>query len=421
MSFQQGLSGLNAAAKSLDVIGNNIANTSTVGFKASTAQFADVYASSLTGAGASAIGIGTKLAAVTQQFTQGNLTTTNNPLDIAINGGGFFRMSENGIVSFSRNGQFMVDKDGYVTNTQGLKATGYQADANGNVVASAPVEIQLSTSDIAPRTTSTATAVLNVDSRQAPPVTATFDPADPTSFNNTTSLSVYDSLGNPHVVSYYFVKTATANEWSMYATVDGTATSNVDLGGGAGVAATVTFNTAGQLTTAMPFTATIDLDQVSTDLGLVNGATSPLGFTVDLRGSTQFGSPFGVNALTQNGYTAGRLAGLSVGQDGVIAGRYSNGQSRDLAQLVLASFSNAQGLKPIGNNLWTETADSGPAQVGVPGSAALGALTPAAVEDSNVDLTAELVNMITMQRAYQANAQTIKTQDSLMQIIVNLR
>ena len=421
MSFQQGLSGLNSAAKGLDVIGNNIANTNTVGFKSSTAQFADVYASSLTGAGATSVGIGTKLAAVSQEFSQGNLTTTNNPLDIAINGGGFFRMSDNGAITYSRNGQFLLDKDGYVTNSQGLTLTGYRADVNGNIIPSAPLDIQIPPGDIAPRATTSATAVLNIDSRSAQPANAPFDPSDPGSFNNSTSLSVYDSLGNPHIVSYYFVKTALPNQWDMYATADGTATSNVDLGGGAGVAASLTFNTSGQLTSAMPLTATIDLGQVATDLGQVNGATTPLSFAVDMRGTTQFGGPFGVNSLAQDGFTSGRLAGLSVSQDGLISGRYTNGQSRNLAQVVLSSFNNPQGLKPLGNNQWSETADSGPSQVGVPGSGALGALTPAAVEDSNVDITAELVNMITMQRAYQANAQTIKTQDSLLQTIVNLR
>lgn len=421
MAFEQGLSGLNAAAKGLDVIGNNIANSNTVGFKESTAQFADVFANSLTGTGANAIGIGTKIATVAQQFTQGNLTTTNNPLDLAVNGGGFFRTSDNGVISFSRDGQFLLDKDGYLTNSQGLHVTGYIGNAAGNIVASAPVDIQLSTSDIAPNTTSAVTAVLNIDSRSAQPATAAFSPTDPTSYNNSTSLTAYDSLGNPHVVSYFFVQTATPNQWSMYATVDGTSQANVDLGSGAGNPATLTFNSSGVLTSAMPLNATVDLAAVATALGGVNGATSPLTFTMDLRGTSQFGSAFGVNSLTQNGYTAGRLAGLAVGQDGVVTGRYSNGQTRDLAQVVLANFNNSQGLKPIGNNQWTETADSGPALVGVPGSGVLGVIQPAAVEDSNVDLTAELVNMITMQRAYQANAQTIKTQDALMQTIVNLR
>ena len=421
MSFQQGLSGLNSAAKGLDVIGNNIANTNTVGFKSSTAQFADVYASSLTGAGATSVGIGTKLAAVSQEFSQGNLTTTNNPLDIAINGGGFFRLSDNGAITYSRNGQFLLDKDGYVTNSRGLTLTGYRADINGNIIPSAPLDIQIPPGDIAPRATTSATAVLNIDSRSAQPANAPFDPVDPGSFNNSTSLSVFDTLGNPHIVSYYFVKTALPNQWDMYATADGTATTNLDLGGGAGVAATLNFSTSGQLTSAMPLTATIDLAQVATDLGQVNGAATPLSFAVDMRGTTQFGGPFGVNSLAQDGFTSGRLAGLSVSQDGLISGRYTNGQSRNLAQVVLSSFNNPQGLKPLGNNQWSETTDSGPSQVGVPGSGALGALTPAAVENSNGDITAELVNMITMQRAYQANAQTIKTQDSLLQTIVNLR
>ena len=222
-------------------------------------------------------------------------------------------------------------------------------------------------------------------------------------------------------MTYYFVKTAAPNQWELYATVDGTPETNVDLGGGAGAPVAIDFDTAGQLTTAMPLNASVDLAQVATDLGLVNGATTPLAFTVDFTGTTQFGAAFGVNSLTQDGYTSGRLAGIAVAKSGVISGRYSNGQSRDLGQIVLANFTNPNGLKPIGDTQWIETADSGPALIGVPDSGTLGSLQPSAVENSNVDLTAELVNMITLQRAYQANAQTIKTQDALLQTLVNLR
>lgn len=421
MSFQQGLSGLNAASKGLDIVGNNVANSSSVGFKSSTGHFADVYANSLSGTGAGSIGIGTNLTAVVQQFTQGNITATENPLDLAVNGGGFFRLSDNGVVSYTRNGQFLLDKDGYLVNTQGLRVSGYGADANGNVIASAPTDLQLSTADLPPQTTSAVTALLNIDSRLTQPATALFSPNDATSFNNSTSLSTYDSLGNPHVLSYYFVKTAAPNNWQMYATVDGTPQTNVDLGAGAGTPVNLTFNTAGQLTTAMPLTATVDLAQVAIDLGQVNGATTPLSFTVDFTGTSQFGSPFGVNSLSQDGYTAGRLAGLAVTKDGIITGRYTNGQSRDLGQVILADFANSNGLKPVGDTRWIETAESGPALVSTPGSGGLGVLQPAAVENANVDLTAELVNMITLQRVYQANAQTIKTQDALLQTLVNLR
>jgi flagellar hook protein FlgE len=420
MAFEQGLSGLNAASKGLDVIGNNIANSNTVGFKSSEAQFADVFANSLLGGG-SAVGIGTQVATVAQQFSQGNVSASSNPLDVAINGNGFFRMSNNGAITFTRNGQFQLDKAGFVVNAQGESLTGYPVDANGLIVPSSPTPLQIPTGDIAPQATSTMTATLNLDSRLAPPVTAIFNPADPTSYNNSTSLTLYDTLGNPHLLSMYFVKTATSNQWNALATVDGTPAANVDLGAGAGVATPLDFGTGGILTTPMPITATIDLAAVAANLGLVNGATTPLTFTMDFRGTSQFGSTFGVNSLTQNGYTSGRLAGLAVGQDGIIQGRYSNGQSRNIGQIVLANFNNPQGLKPMGNNQWVETSNSGPAAVGAPSTGSLGLLQASSVEESNVDLTAELVNMITMQRAYQANAQTIKTQDSLMQTLVNLR
>jgi len=420
MAFEQGLSGLNAASKGLDVIGNNIANANTVGFKSSDAQFADVFANSLLGGG-NAVGIGTQVATVAQQFSQGNVSASSNPLDVAINGNGFFRMSDNGAITFTRNGQFQLDKTGFIVNAQGESLTGYPVDANGLIVPSSPTPLQIPTGDIAPQATSTMGATLNLDSRMAQPVTATFNPADPTSYNNSTSLTLFDSLGNPHLLSMYFVKTATPNQWSTFATVDGTPAANVDLGAGAGVATPLDFSTAGALTTPMPITATIDLAAVATSLGLVNGATTPLTFKMDFTGTSQFGSSFGVNSLTQNGYTSGRLAGLAIGQDGVIQGNYSNGQSRKIGQIVLANFNNPQGLKPMGNNQWSETSNSGPAAVGAPSTGSLGQLQASSVEESNVDLTAELVNMITMQRAYQANAQTIKTEDSIMQTLVNLR
>lgn len=421
MAFQQGLSGLNAASKGLDVIGNNIANSNTVGFKSSQAQFADVYANSLLGGGGNAVGIGTQVATVAQQFSQGNISSTSNPLDIAINGNGFYRLSDNGVVSYSRNGQFQLDQGGYVVNAQGLRLTGYGADANGIIVPSNPDDLRIDTADIPPQVTTNLDATLNLDSRSAVPVTAVFNPNDPTSYNNSTSVTLYDTLGNPHLLSLYFVKTAAPNGWNTYGTVDGTPTSNINLGAGAGNPAGLAFSTSGVLTTAMPLNISIDLAAVATSLGTVNGAVTPLAFTLDFRGSTQFGSKFGVNSLAQDGYTSGRLAALGVSDEGVIQGRYSNGQSRNIGQIVLASFNNAQGLKPLGDNQWAESSSSGPAAVGAPGTGSLGTVQAAAVEDSNVDLTAELVNMITMQRAYQANAQTIKTQDSLLQTLVNLR
>jgi len=412
MSFQQGLSGLNSSAKHLDVISNNVANASVVGFKGSRPLFADVFANSLSGAGASQIGIGSKVATVSQEFGQGNISSTNNPLDVAINGRGFFRMSKDGIISFSRNGQFHLDAEGYIVNSDAMRVTGFGTDTSGNIIATAPIDLRLSTADIPPEPTTAFRTGLNLDAGASQPTTALFNQADPTSYNNTTSGTVYDTIGNPHVLSMYFVKTATAGQWNMYASVDGTNISNVNLGGGAGVPSTLTFDNTGALTTAMPLTAS---------LNITGGGVSPLVFDFDLAGSSQFGSPFSVNSLFQDGYSSGRLAGINIGVDGIVKGRYTNGQSQNLAQIVLADFANPQGLRPLGQNQWADSSDSGLPVVGAPGTGNMGVVQSSAVEDSNVDLTAELVSMITAQRVYQANAQSIKTQDEVLQTLVNLK
>jgi flagellar hook protein FlgE len=412
MGFQSGLSGLNTASKNLDVIGNNIANSSTVGFKSSTTQFADVFASSLVGAGASQAGIGAKVAGIAQQFTQGNVTSTSNPLDVAINGKGFFRLDDNGAVTYTRNGQFRFDQNGFIVTSEGLNVTGYPVDANGNILPASPIPIQIDFSDVPPQITSQFTLGMNFDSRETPPTTAVFNPTDPTSYNFSTSGNVYDSLGNSHIFTVYMVKNAAAGQWQMYGQVDGGALANVNLGAGAGNPVTLNFSNTGQLTTGMP---------LNVSLTLSNGAVTPLAYTFDLTGSTQFGSDFGVNTLGQNGFSSGRLAGFNISEDGIIAGRYTNSQTRSLAQIVLADFRNPQGLNPIGDNQWEETASSGLPLVGPPMSGSLGVLRSSAVEESNIDLTAELVNMITAQRVYQANAQTIKTQDAILQTLVNLR
>lgn len=411
MGFQQGLSGLFGASRNLDVIGNNIANATTVGFKASVTQFADVYATSLTGTGGLQVGIGTQVADVAQQFTQGNTSITNNPLDVAINGEGFFRMNNGGFITYTRNGQFQLDKDGYVVNNAAMRLTGYNVDANGNIVQAAPADIQVSFADIPPRATTIAGLVLNLDAGKSPPAGGPFDPANAATYNNSTSVTLYDSLGNPHALTLYFVKTG-ANQWNMHGQVDGGALANVDLGAGAGTPVALAFNNQGQLTTAMPLL-------VSVVVG--GGAASPLGFDFSLTGSTQFGSNFGVNSVAQDGFSSGRIASLSISKDGLILGNYTNGQSNTLGQIALANFVNPRGMQSLGNNQWAETADSGQPIVGGPGTGTLGLVQSGAVEESNVDLTAELVNLIIAQRMYQANAQTIRAQDQILQTLINLR
>jgi flagellar hook protein FlgE len=412
MGFQQGLSGLNAASKTLDVIGNNVANANTVGFKVSQAQFADVFAASLTGAGTSQVGIGTKVAQVAQAFTQGNVTASNNPLDIAINGAGFFRMSNNGVVTYGRNGQFELDKNGYIVNANGSRLTGYTANAQGVLSTGAPSALNIATADLPPSQTGKISAQLNLNSSQAIPTNSPFSLTDPTTYNNSTSISVFDSLGNSHVVQTYYVKTATSGQWDVYGATDDTLAVTAPVGGKIG---SLVFGTDGQINAAtiasLPFSVPIPAGQGA-------AAFTP---TIDYTGTTQFGSAFSVNALKQDGYSSGRLSGFSAGTDGILTGRYTNGKSATLGQIVLANFTDPNGLQPLGNNVWAETATSGAALVGSPNSGSLGVLQSSAVEDSNVDLTAELVNMITAQRVYQANAQSIKTEDQVLQTLVNLR
>ncbi|HWU83911.1 MAG TPA: flagellar hook protein FlgE [Rhodocyclaceae bacterium] len=438
MSFQQGLSGLNVSSKALDTIGNNIANSGTAGFKGANARFADVFAASLSGAGASQIGIGATLSSVFQQFTQGNITSTSNPLDLAINGGGFYRVSDQigtsaGTISYTRNGQFLINKDGYLVNGAGLYLTGLQADPVTGVVPTSgqPGAIKLDTSLINPNATTGSEIALNVDSRATVPTNTPFDPTDSLSYNSSTTQTVYDSLGNPHNLQLYFVKTGTANEWSLYTQLDSDPSTLNDPVYNDGAIhppetvarptatgpLTLDFSSAGALTTTQPLTL---WPATGYPMATTTGA-DPLLFTLDLTGSTQYGADFGVNTLNQDGYASGRLSGISVASDGTVQGLYSNGRTRDMGRLVLATFQNPNGLQNVGGNLWQETADSGQPITGTPGQGNLGLIQSASIEDSNVDLTQELVSMIVQQRAYQANAQTIKTQDQVLQTLVNLR
>jgi len=411
MSFQQGLSGLKASSKSLEVIGNNVANASTVGFKESRAQFADVYANSLIGSGASQVGIGTSLSTVAQQFTQGNITGTNNTLDISINGPGFYRMSNNGDVTYSRNGQFQLDKLGYLVDAQAKRLTGYQANAAGILDKGSPQEIRIDASDLVPNPTTEIETKVNLDSRNTGLLVGSFDPDDPTTYHNSTAISVFDSLGNAHTMQSFYVKDSTdPNLWNVFVTANGNPTYTGTTPNG-----TLTFPLAGT-----------GINPTSTPNPIVAAFTPTTGATavsvnIDLSNSTQFGSSFSVNANNQDGYASGQLAAFNTGANGIITGRFTNGQSKTLGQIVLANFVNMNGLRPLGGNAWAESSDSGAPLVAEPNTGQLGVLQSSSQEDSNVDLTEELVNMITAQRVYQANAQTIKTQDQVLQTLVNLR
>ncbi|MBN3829278.1 flagellar hook protein FlgE [Burkholderia sp. Ac-20384] len=413
MGYQQGLSGLSGASNALDVIGNNIANANTVGFKSSTAQFADMYANSVATSTNTQIGIGTALNAVEQNFGQGTINSSSSSLDVAINGNGFFQMSNNGVTTYSRDGTFQRDKNGYIVDSQGRNLMGYAANAGGVINTAQTVPLQAPTTNISPTATTKISAQFNLNSQDTTPTKTPFSATDNTTYNYSTSIQVYDSLGGSQAVNMYFVKSA-AGTWEAYAGVQGGATN--DLG-------TVNFNSSGTIqstTTGTPPTPTTSVGQFQFTVPNTDGSATPQSLTLDLTGTTQYGGKDGVNNLAQDGYASGTLTTYTIGTDGKLTGNYSNGQTAVLGQIALANFNNPNGLVNLGGNQYAESAASGVPQVSAPGSTNHGTLQGSALENSNVDLTSQLVNLITAQRNYQANAQTIKTQQTVDQTLINL-
>ncbi|EWC41012.1 flagellar hook-basal body complex protein [Pseudomonas stutzeri] len=556
MSFNIGLSGLRAASKDLNVTGNNIANAGTVGFKQSRAEFSDLYAASVLGTGKNPQGGGVLMSNISQQFNQGNINYTQNALDLAINGNGFFQVSNNGAVSYTRAGYFGTDSQGFLVDNFGYKLQGFPVDGNGNVQSGMVGGLRVEVTKQAPRATSEITTAFNLNSTQKSPATwqasydgvidkvyrdnfttesalvsllpvgatdaargqayidalaaspsltpydqaiidhmgditsstveevgqklagaiaaaefaavevakaasetetvkllalstanATFNPADPTTYNSSTSLNIYDSQGNAHVMTQYFVKTG-ANTWDMKVLIDGRNPADPAQEPAEPYVMGLTFDSSGALT---------DIDNgdsalfsVSSDLRVtLNSATgaqpsdgwipaisdggtpatwsangalaNPDGIVLDFSKSSQYASAFAVNSVAQDGYTTGELAGLEIDETGVIFARYTNGQSKVQGQIVLANFASVQGLTPVGKSQWVQSVESGEPVVGTPGAGALGALVAGALEDSNVELSDQLVNLIVAQRNYQANAKTIETESAVTQTIINLR
>ena len=406
MSFNTALSGIQAASADLGIIGNNVANSATTGFKSSRAEFADVYAS-LLGASDTTIGSGVRLQNAAQQFAQGNITFTNNALDLAISGSGFFQLDSAGATVYSRAGNFSLDREGYVVNNDGATLMARSADSSG-AITGAIGPLQLDTDYVAPNPTSALNANVNLDARE-PETDSSWllvgGVPDPAGYNSSTTTTVYDSLGNDHTVALYFSKLdplTNPNEWNVRTIIDGTLVDTT----------AVTFNTDG--TYNAPALLPITFNPTG-------GATVPQSFDMDLSTSTQYGSDFAVNSLSQDGYTSGQLLGVNIDKEGIIFARYSNGQSQARGQIVLANFANVQGLQPLGDTAWAETFASGAPVVSEPGTAGLGLIQSNALEDSNVDLTDQLVRMIEAQRNFQANAQTIQAEDAVTQTIINLR
>ena len=355
-----------------------------------------------------------------QQFTQGAITTTENPMDLAINGAGFFQVSDGGgsPVSYTRNGQFKVDRDGYIVNNTQQRLMGFAANGKGVIQPGQSVPLQLPTAGVSPTSSTKIQVEMNLDSRLGitAPAAGGIDFSDSGTYNNATSLTVYDLQGQQVALTYYFQKSA-ADSWNVFAAANGKPV--LDASGALAPVTTITFPADGSAPTTPAAPVPFDVPATPNTAG---GTTLPItGVLFDVAKATQFGSPFGVTDIHQDGYAAGLLTAISVEDNGIITARYSNGQSRPAGQIEIANFRNPQGLQPIGDNAWARSFASGDPVTGVPGDGSLGVLQAGALEESNIDLTGELVNMITAQRIYQANAQTIKTQDQVLQTLVNLR
>ncbi|HLV17600.1 MAG TPA: flagellar hook protein FlgE [Pseudomonas sp.] len=445
MSFNVALSGLAAANKDLAVTGNNIANVATTGFKASRAEFADVYSASILGTGGKVAGAGVRTAAIAQQFTQGNINHTGNSLDLAINGNGFFALSAQGQIMYTRAGEFGTDKDGYIINSSGFRLQGYDVGVGGQILQGKKVDLRVDTSNVQPKPTSLIRETINLDSTATIPGVTPFNPDEPESFNWSTSVPLYDSLGNSHTMTHYFVKgpidAVTGNAtWTMYTLVNGrnpTDPSQAFDPANPDDTSQVTeleFDSSGRL--VLPTDGSFSLSAADGNEWVPgeitnpntnpptwgpNGAIASLnGVTVNFSDMTQYNAVSAVTSQNQDGYATGQLSGLTIDETGNMFAAFTNGQSKLIGQVMLVNFSNPQGLKPVGGTAWVETYASGVPIEGMAKTGTFGAIQAGALEESNVDLTAQLVQLIKAQSNYQANAKTVTTESTVMQTTINM-
>lgn len=418
-SFNVSVSGLEAASTDMDTISNNLANAATTGFKRSRAEFADLIP--VGSGGNTQVGLGVRTAQIRQLFTQGNLQTTENTLDLAVDGAGFFMLSDEGSISYTRNGAFGVDKNSFLVDWQGQRVQGFQPNEDGLIINELG-DLQISQANLAPRSTERVRLEFNLDveTPNIDPAAATFDRQDPSSFSWSTSMSTFDSLGFSHLTSFYFAKRTTdpaGNMWDGYVFLDDQQLTPNDQ------PVRFTFDNNGQVQDivwagdAEPGDG--NLITVA-DVDPQTGA-APMTFTMDFRHATQYSENFSVLSLEQDGFAAGELTDLTVGSDGILTGRYSNGQARVQGQIAMADFPNLNGLQQVGDTSWAETTASGQPLIGTAGSGGLGLLATSTLEASNVDTTAELVAMIEAQRNFEANAEAISTADQMTQAILNIR
>lgn len=453
MSFNIALSGISAAQKDLNTTANNIANANTIGFKESRAEFADVYANSIFSNSKTAVGGGVATSQVAQQFHQGSLQLTNNSLDLAIKGGGFFvTASEIGTLDhqFTRAGAFKVDKNNYMVDSAGNFLQTFPVDKEGNstsVSLTTAKPVQIPDTAGSPVKTENVSLQMNLNAKESALDPAAFDPLDPKTYNNVTSMTIYDSLGEPHVMTTYFVKPTNGSyngesNWVAYYAVDG---KQVDLAGPAGTYQTDTtgdgnpdatstaqtaggwkgsvlkFNSVGVYTGSDPAAITTETLGIGGAGVLGAGADGTQTLTVKFNAPTQYAAPFAATELTQDGTTVGRLTNVEIGEDGLITASYSNGSTVPLARVALVRFANEQGLTQVGNTSWKASLESGPALAGQANSGTFGSISSSALEQSNIDLTTELVDLISAQRNFQANSRTLEVNNTLQQTVLQIR
>ena len=446
MSFNIGLSGLYAANKQLDVTGNNIANVATTGFKSSRAEFADVYSATKLGSGSKVIGNGVRLANVSQQFNQGDVNNTGNVLDMGIQGQGFFVLSNNGSLTYTRAGTFKTDKEGYVTNSDGTaRLQGYGVDANGKITNGVLTDLRIDTSNLAPKATTTISSTINLNSSEddidTGASTYVFDPSKTETYTKSFSTPIYDSQGNQHTMDQYLIKSG-PNTWESYTLVDGRNPDGSAFTMANQKPVTITFDSYGKLLTVAPPTPVTDTPYTVTATGItmkgtgvgawvpgtmVNGTFTPngaapsaTGVAIDMTKTSSFNADTARSIPAQDGYATGQITNLTIDGSGVLLANFSNSQTKAIGQISLASFTNEQGLQPVGGTSWKETFASGIPGYDAPQTGTLGSVVSNSLEESNVNLTNELVDLIKAQSNYQANAKTISTQSTIMQTIIQM-
>lgn len=400
MSYEIATTGLDAVNAQLDGISNNIANAGTVGYKSETTQFSAMYA------GTQAMGV--SVSGTAQSISRGgSMVSTGNALDLGINDDGFFMMSDSaGNVTYTRAGSFITDKDGYITNAEGDHLQGYPANADGTVQTGTVTDLQIQTGNIPAEATSSVDFVANFDASDEVPEVTPFDPADQNSYNDTYTTTVYDSLGDEHSFSQYFVKDDT-NEWTVYYTIDGS------TDGVTPASTTLDFNEDGTL----DLTNSTDGSSGQQQITFSPAGANPVTMSIDYSQCTQFGTAFSVTTNSADGFPSAQQNGVQVDGDGKVYATYSNGERMLQGQIVLATFPNENGLEAVSGTAWVETGESGTPLLGTPGMGSCGTLSSGMLESSNVDLTQELVSLMTAQRNYQANTKVISTDSQLDQAL----